>query len=124
MEKNELTFGVEIEYKTATAGKVQKKLQELGIASKIEGYHHNTNFDVWKICSDSSVSYGRGRTMRGGELVSPILTLNDLDQIDTVCSALKECEAIVDMRCGLHVHFSWNGIQEDGKIIKNLDKIC
>ena len=123
MEKNELTFGVEIEFKDASAKKVQKLLQDIGIASVIEGYHNNTNFDTWKICWDGTVSrgsYSNPRNMIGGELVSPILTLNDLGQIDKICSVLKSANANIDRNCGLHIHFSWNGIKEDGAVIKSI----
>ena len=123
MEKNELTFGVEIEFKDASAKKVQKLLQDIGIASVIEGYHNNTNFDTWKICWDGTVSrgsYSNPRNMIGGELVSPILTLNDLGQIDKICKVLKSANANIDRNCGLHIHFSWNGIKEDGAVIKSI----
>lgn len=123
MEKNELTFGVEIEFKNASARKVQKLLLDRNIASVIEGYHNNTNYDTWKICWDGTVSrgsYSNPRNMIGGELVSPVLTLADLDQITTICNVLKDAGAEIDRNCGLHVHFAWNGIKQDGSVIKSI----
>lgn len=123
MEKNELTFGVEIEFKNASAKKVQKLLNDRNIPSVIEGYHNNTNYDTWKICWDGTVSrgsYSNPRNMRGGELVSPVLTLANLDQISTICDILKDAGAEIDRNCGLHVHFAWNGIKQDGSVIKSI----
>ena len=116
--KNTIKIGVEIEFKEAKASKVQRLLRDNGIQSNIEGYHSNRDFSVWKIASDSSVSRGYGNSMRGGEMVSPILTEETLSQIDTVCSVLKEANAEVNHQCGLHVHLSWENME--GKTIKKI----
>ena len=111
--KDTIKFGLEIEYRNATASSVQKKLREAGITSTIEGYHSSTNFDNWKITYDSTVASGRGRSMRGGELVSPILTVDRISEIDAVVNAIKLANGSVDRRCGLHVHISWENMEED-----------
>lgn len=111
--KDTIKFGLEIEYRNATASSVQKKLREAGITSTIEGYHSSTNFDNWKITYDSTVASGRGRSMRGGELVSPILTVDRISEIDAVVNAVKLANGSVDRRCGLHVHISWENMEED-----------
>ena len=116
--KNTMKFGVEIEYKSARASKLLKGLKDLGLNARIKGYHPDTDFTTWDICSDSSVSYGYGNTMTGGELVSPILTLEDIDIFDKVCKVLKDVGATVDYRCGLHIHFSWTDM--DGSTVKKI----
>lgn len=116
--KNTIKFGVEIEYKDAKASTVQSNLNKKSITNIQEGYHASNNFTVWKVCSDSSVSTGYGRNMRGGELVSPVLTIDNLDQIDAVCDALQKSNATVNRQCGLHVHISWESM--NGKTIKKI----
>ena len=116
--KNTMKFGVEIEYKSAKASKLLKGLKAMGLNARIKGYHPETDFTTWDICSDSSVSYGYGNNMTGGELVSPILTLADIDILDKVCKVLSDVGATVDYRCGLHIHFSWTDM--DGQTIKKI----
>ena len=116
--KNTIKIGVEIEFKEAKASKIQRLLRDNGIQSNIEGYHSNRDFSVWKIASDSSVSRGYGNSMRGGEMVSPILTEETLSQIDTVCSVLQQANAEVNHQCGLHIHLSWENME--GKTIKKI----
>ena len=116
--KHTMKFGVEIEYKSAKASKLLKGLKSLGLNARIKGYHPDTDFTTWDICSDSSVSYGYGNNMTGGEIVSPILTLENIDILDKVCKVLKDVGATVDYRCGLHIHFSWTDM--DGSTVKKI----
>lgn len=116
--KDNMKFGVEIEYKIAQASKILQGLKNAGLPARIKGYHPSSDFTSWDICSDASVSRGHGNNMRGGEIVSPVLTLADLDQLEKVCSVLSDCNADIDYNCGLHVHFSWDNMQ--GSTIKNI----
>lgn len=121
------TFGVEIEFKGITKLLASQVVAQ---ALNIEHVHmfpyHATDrtgaapcqtcrevvtaehkYAQWKIESDGSVtSYRDGGVEYGGEVVSPVLTINGggLDQITKVVTALRNAGAKVDRDCGLHVH--------------------
>lgn len=57
---------------------------------------------IWKAVTDSSLSADRSRQ---AEVVSPILTYADLDQLQEVVRALRTVAGCkVDSSCGIHVH--------------------
>jgi len=119
---NQRTFGVEIEFKTAQKHfAAQKVADALGVNHIHSFAYHNNRCEVchqvvptheiftqWKVERDGSVTTVMNGTEYGGELVSPILSLdgNGLQQIKTVTQALKQAGATVDRRCGLHIHIS------------------
>ena len=95
----ERTFGVEIEFTTATREEVARLMNEKGIRTYVEGYNHLTK-SHWKVITDSSCGY---------ELVSPPLKGKEgLEQLKKACEALKEAGAKVNRKCGLHVHHDVN----------------
>lgn len=118
MIKDTIKFGVEIEYKDAVASSVKKALKEAGIQSTVEGYHTSRDFSVWKISYDGTVSRGSGYGMRGGELVSPVLTVDRISEIETVVNAVKSVGGTVNINCGIHVHISWDNM--DSKTVRNI----
>lgn len=108
--KDTFKIGLEIEYKNAKAKDVLQGLRNNGLQSDIIGYHQTNNFSQWNISYDQTVSEGRGQTMKGGEIVSPILTQDNLNEIDVVCKVLQDANAKINYRCGLHIHFSWENM--------------
>lgn len=95
----ERTFGVEIEFTTATREEVARLMNAKGVSAYVEGYNHSTK-NHWKVITDSSCGY---------ELVSPPLKGREgMEQLRKACEALKEAGAKVDRRCGLHVHHDIN----------------
>ena len=119
---NQRTFGVEIEFKTAPKHfAAQKVADALGVNHIHSFAYHNNRCEVcqqivptqeiynqWKVERDGSVTTTMAGVEYGGELVSPILSLdgNGLQQIKTVTKALKDAGATVDRKCGLHIHIS------------------
>lgn len=55
----------------------------------------------WELKLDGSVYNNRGF---GFEITSPILTWEDVHQVDTVCNVLKKMGCFVTTKCGLHIH--------------------
>ena len=104
----ERTFGVEIEFTTASRETVARLMKQKGLLAEVEGYNHFTRRH-WKVITDSSCGF---------ELVSPILKGRDgLNQLKLATEALAEAEQ-VDRRCGLHVHHDINDL--DAKQAANI----
>lgn len=116
------TFGVEIEFKTAQKHLAAQKVADaLGVAH-IHSFQYHSNrcetcqqtipaheiYSQWKVERDGSVTRMDCGVEYGGELVSPIMSLdtNGVRQINTVTKALKQAGATVDRFCGLHIHIS------------------
>ena len=120
--QNQRTFGVEIEFKTAPKHSVAQKIADALGVNHIHsfGYHANRCetcqqtipsvdlYSQWKLERDGSVTEYRSGAELGGEVVSPILSLdtNGLEQIVKVTKAIKEAGGTVNRRCGLHIHIS------------------
>ena len=94
------TFGVEIEAFGVDKNELVTALQQAGISVQNAGYTHATTF-YWKIVRDGSI-----RGDNAFELVSPILQGEaGLLELKTVCSVLKQKNALINKSCGLHIHF-------------------
>ena len=105
----ERTFGIEIEFTTASRETVARLMRQKGLLAEVEGYNHFTR-GHWKLITDSSCGF---------ELVSPILKGRDgLNQLKLATEALAEAGAKVDRRCGLHVHHDINDL--DAKQAANI----
>jgi len=105
----ERTFGIEIEFTTASRETVASLMKQKGLLAEVEGYNHFTRRH-WKVITDSSCEF---------ELVSPILKGREgLRQLKVACDALKEAGAKVDRRCGLHIHHDINDL--DAKQVANI----
>lgn len=57
---------------------------------------------IWKVVSDGSIDRVNGR--EGAEVVSPILSYDDLDKVQDVIRALREAGGVPHRSCGIHVH--------------------
>jgi Putative amidoligase enzyme len=114
-------IGIEIEffnvnYRTAVAA-----INRTGVAVSYEGYTHNV-MNSWKLVTDASVTSTGTGVGRGLELVSPPLTIDQMeDQLAKVLGALNECGAKVDRTCGVHVHHEIDDLNVDN--IKNVYNI-
>lgn len=98
------TFGIELEFVGGNANAIARELYQLGICShdRRVGYHSRSVPGKWKLESDASVSSGAG----GGELVSPVLqdTPETWRTIEKICEVARRHGAIINDRCGGHVH--------------------
>jgi hypothetical protein len=114
------TFGVEIECyvpeggnAAAAADAISARLAPLGSSCVAENYGHLTR-PHWKIVPDGSL----GDYQRGIEVVSPVLRGEaGIAQLTAVLGALSDYGAIVNKRCGLHVHV---GVRDDTQFFKRL----
>lgn len=114
------TFGIEIEMTGITreeAGKVIAKYFDIGDTKYIGGAYRtyeskDSKGRVWKAMYDSSIVAER---KSGGqripvsdeyktEVVSPILTYEDMEDLQELVRKLRHSGAIVNTSCGIHVH--------------------
>mgnify|MGYP001264404857 CR=1 FL=1 len=115
----DFTFGVEVEFTGAELVDVETGMQAALANTNIdvvrESYNHCTR-NHWKVTTDATVTehrnYSRG-TGFGGELVSPVLRGHaGFAELEQVLAALNSVAGVTgdDVRCGLHVHLGWRGI--------------
>lgn len=107
-----MTYGVEIEYTGVPRDRIAAAIGEaVGGIVRYDGSHLN-NWTVtmpdgrrWQVESDGSVTGScRGRNGNGGEVVTPVLKLADMDLLQKVVRAMRSAGARVDASCGGHVH--------------------
>ena len=113
------TFGTEIEMTGITRARAAEVIAEyFGTASQYEGggYKTYTATDgkgrTWKAMYDSSiVAYKKvnGRKVSAGddyktEMVTPILTYDDMEDLQEIIRQLRKAGAMVNTSCGMHVH--------------------
>ena len=116
-----LRFGIEIE----TVGLSRTKLAE-AIHSVVGGTVSNDYRDVrittargrtWKVVPDGSLSGGEN----SGEIVSPVLGYDDIDELQNVVRAVRTAGAKADPSTGIHIHI--DGSRFDAKSVTNLVKL-
>ena len=71
---------------------------------------------AWRVVRDGSLS-----TSLSGEVVSPILTYDDLPLLQDVVRAVRGCGARVDASTGIHIHI--DGAPFDARTVRNLVKL-
>lgn len=112
-------FGIEIEMTGITRKKAAEVIAEyFKTASRYAGSAYNTyeaadkKGRIWKCMSDASISCqkktagGKAFASRdySTEVVSPILTYEDLEDLQEVVRKLRHAGAFVNHSCGIHVH--------------------
>ncbi|HMA91815.1 MAG TPA: amidoligase family protein [Polyangiaceae bacterium] len=116
-----LKFGIEIETVDLTRGALAYAIQSAvgGAVVESHGNWHveDTNRRIWKVVADASLSGG----LRSGEIVSPILSYEDLETLQEVVRAVRGAGAHVNQSTGIHVYVS--GDRFDAKSIINLVKL-
>ena len=124
-------FGVELEFRTADANVLARKLYDAGLTvhPQMVGYHHDcaecraAGPGKWKVERDGSVTEidRNGRSL-GGEVVSPILadTPQDWQALKTVTDIIGELGGTVDHHTGQHVHVSTAAYQNNPASYRDL----
>ena len=112
-------FGIEIEMTGITREKAAKVIAEyFGTESFYIGTYYKTygakdrQGRTWKATFDSSIIAQKksgGRTMRAAdeykcEVVSPILTYEDMADLQEIIRQLRHKGAFVNSQCGIHIH--------------------
>ena len=112
-------FGIEIEMTGITRKKAAEVIAEyFGTESFYIGTYYKTygardrQGRTWKATYDSSIiaqKKSRGRTVQAAdeykcEIVSPILTYEDMADLQEVVRRLRHSGAFVNSQCGIHIH--------------------
>ena len=112
-------FGIEIEMTGVTREKAAEAIAEyFGTESFYLGTYYKTygakdrQGRTWKATFDSSIIAQKksgGRTMRAAdeykcEVVSPILTYEDMADLQEIIRQLRHKGAFVNSQCGIHIH--------------------
>ena len=112
-------FGIEIEMTGVTREKAAEAIAEyFGTESFYIGTYYKTygakdrQGRTWKATYDSSIIAQKksgGRTMRAAdeykcEVVSPILTYEDMADLQEIIRQLRHKGAFVNSQCGIHIH--------------------
>ncbi len=113
-------FGIEIEFTGITRKEAAGVLNQQpgSVATRYTGgtYDAYETIDVqgrtWKIVSDSSIDPQKmeGKTRHYAnsdykvELVSPILTYEDIEPLQEIIRALRAAGAFTNKSCGIHIH--------------------
>lgn len=113
-------FGIEIEMTGITrkeaAECIKKELNSFcldHIGGSYDTYHIMDNEGrTWKVVSDASIEAQRKKGKTTGyasneyrvELVSPILTYQDIEPLQELVRALRKAGAITNKSCGIHIH--------------------
>lgn len=115
-----LRFGIEIETVGATQASLAHAIQSVvggRIACDGRGYRiDDVRSRTWKVVPDGSLS-----GTASGEVVSPVLEYQDIEQLQQVVRALRGVGARADHTCGIHIHV--DGSRFDAKSAANLAKI-
>jgi hypothetical protein len=123
----ELRFGIEIETVKRERGTVANAIQSVvgGQTTHVGGSSYDTwevrdeQGRTWKVMADSSLSNVPANLR--AEVVSPVLSYEDIATLQDVVRAVRRCGATVDVKCGMHIHVDSSAFS--GKTLANLAKI-
>ena len=117
-----MTFGIELEFVCISRQQAAQAIHTV-VGGVITGFYGGTNVRaadgrLWRAVSDSSLQSPDGRS---AEVVSPILTVDDIPMLQEIVRSLRRAGARANATCGIHVHL---GVQSfTPKAICNLVKI-
>ncbi|MCE5322355.1 amidoligase family protein [bacterium] len=124
----DLKFGVEIETIGKTRETAAKAIQSV-VGGEVSHVASPSSYDpwevkdahsrIWKVVADASLT-SVASNLRA-EVVSPVLSYEDLPVLQEVVRALRKCGLRVDQNCGMHIHADSSAFT--GKTLANLAKI-
>lgn len=122
MNLREIKYGIEIETVGLERPAVAAAIQSVVGGSTLGSAHGtmwvtDTRGRKWTVMRDGSLSDRE----RQAEVVSPILTYADLDELQRVVRAIRAAGARVDESCGIHIHV--DAAAFDGRQLANLAKL-
>jgi len=127
MDIREIRFGIEIETikrtreETAAAihSVVGGTIRHVGYPASYDPWEiENLRGRKWKVVADASLTSVPAHLR--AEIVSPILTYDDIAQLQELVRAVRRAKCQVDDRCGIHIHV--DGAIFDAKKLTNLAK--
>ena len=98
----DLRFGIELECGGIPRERAAQAIHAVVGGRLVSGTVHARDGRMWKVVHDGSLT-GWPSEWRC-ELVSPILTYCDLEELQQVVRALRHTGAKVDQCCGIHIH--------------------
>jgi hypothetical protein len=123
----EIRFGIEIETVGRSRLEVAKAIQSV-VGGEVMHISNTGNFDpyqvadasgnTWQVVSDGSLTNVPAHLR--AEIVSPILTYNDIPLLQQVVRAVRHIGSRCDERCGIHIHLSHDSVTP--KALANLAK--
>jgi len=120
-----IRFGIEIETFGLTRKQACQAMQKVvgGTIEWVGGTYDTWTLQMadgrkWKAVTDASIAAAREVQ---AEVVSPILTYDDLDNLQEIVRQLRHAGAKVDESCGIHIHI--DAAPFDAKHLINLVKI-
>ncbi len=128
MDMREIRFGVEIETVKRTREQVARAIHSV-VGGTVRYIGQPSCYDPWevidlhgrrwKVVADASLSHVPFHLR--AEVVTPVLSYDDLKQFQEVVRAIRRCGARVNTQCGMHVHI--DAAPFDGRRLGNLAKI-
>lgn len=112
-----LRFGIEIEVVGLSEEAIAIALHGALGGRRIGTSVIDTQERTWRVVPDGSLN----DMLDSGEIVSPILTWEDLELLQAAVRAVRAAGGRSDASCGIHVHV--DGATLDGKAVKNLMKM-
>ena len=128
MKFDEIRFGIEIETVRKTREEVAQAIQSvvggtlahLTEPSAYDPWQVTDRLDrKWQVVADGSLT-NTAPHLRA-EVVSPVLNYTDLNDLQEIVRAIRNCGAKVDMQCGIHIHI--DAAPFDGTKLGNLAKM-
>jgi hypothetical protein len=118
---NTLRFGIEIETVGLGREGLANAIQSVVGGTKTADYRSWKIVDAkgrsWRVVPDGSLSGGE----QSGEIVSPVLGYDDIDELQQVVRAVRNSGGRSDQSCGIHVHI--DGSRFDARGVTNLVKM-
>lgn len=128
MDLRELRFGIEIETVKRTREQIARAVHSV-VGGTVRHIGYPSCYDPWeikdlrgrkwKVVNDASLS-GVPSHLRA-ELVSPVLTYDDIPQFQEIVRAVRRAKAKVNSQCGIHIHIDAEPF--DGRKLGNLAKM-
>lgn len=128
MKLQEIRFGCELETVQKDRGTVARAIQSVvggevahvGGSSSYDPWEVKDRLDrVWRVVADASLTSVPANLR--AEVVSPILTYDNIAELQEVVRAIRRCGATTDDCTGIHVHISHPDITP--KALANLAKL-
>lgn len=116
-----LRFGIEIETVGLSREKLARAVHSAVGGTVADEYRSWRITDSrgrnWRVVPDGSLSGGEN----SGEIVSPVLGYDDIDELQNVIRAVRTAGAKADPSTGIHIHI--DGSRFDAKSVTNLVKL-
>jgi len=128
MDLRELRYGIEIETVKRTREQIAWAIHSV-VGGHVRHIGQPASYDPWevedlrgrkwKVVNDASLTNVPSHLR--AELVSPVLTYDDLEQLQEVARAIRKAGGKINSQCGIHIHIDAEPF--DGRKLGNLAKV-